>query len=529
MNSPANTGVRTALVTESGSPAGRACAEHLACRGFRIVAVDTDARNLERTAAVVAASGSDCTPLLMTPSKSNWQDALSSIARSHGGVDLMVNVVEVPEQKGLFELTESDCAPVDAHELVAACRAVAIQWVREQRSGRIITILPERAASAGPISAGAFAATTMFSECLHLEIRKHGCSSVAVLARSAAPDAIVAALADVDDRRTPPIRRRSIAAFPVPGFPLRPRRGTPPPRIVVITGAGSGIGRATAKRYASAGSTVLVSDIDRAAAENVTDEIRSAGGTAHAYQLDVRDVHAFESFAASVRRTHGTPDLVVNNAGIAILGEIVDSSPEDWTRVTRINLVGMVHGTRLFGAQMAEDLVPGHIVNVASAAAFLPMASLASYSATKAGVRAFTDCAALELSQYGIRTSVICPGPIATNIFASTAHSGTDAVTRSIATRALFDRAAAWHIIPGADFVARAIESAVARDIATVLVRPESYGVYALRMLTPGVLRNVSGAICNKRNITLMYRTARTGIAAKILRTGESPREVSAR
>jgi NAD(P)-dependent dehydrogenase (short-subunit alcohol dehydrogenase family) len=105
------------------------------------------------------------------------------------------------------------------------------------------------------------------------------------------------------------------------------------PRLVVVTGAGSGIGRAIAARCGRAGAQVIVADIDEPAAQRTVEEIEAAGGRAYAYRLDVADAGAWEGFAAGVRDDHGVPDVVVNNAGILISGSFLDHGPEDWERI----------------------------------------------------------------------------------------------------------------------------------------------------------------------------------------------------
>ncbi|MGC7322306.1 SDR family NAD(P)-dependent oxidoreductase, partial [Mycobacteroides abscessus subsp. massiliense] len=135
-------------------------------------------------------------------------------------------------------------------------------------------------------------------------------------------------------------------------------------KLVVVTGAGSGIGRAAAERFAQLGARVIVSDINEVAAEATVAAIRDAGGDSCARRLDVTDVNEFEDFARWVQSEHGVCDVVVNNAGIGILGEVIDTTESDWDRIVGINLLGMVHGARLFAQQMVDANKPGHIVNV---------------------------------------------------------------------------------------------------------------------------------------------------------------------
>lgn len=155
--------------------------------------------------------------------------------------------------------------------------------------------------------------------------------------------------------------------------------------LAVITGAGSGIGRETALALASRGAEVALADIDIAAAKTVAETIEAAGGSARAYQLDVADEHAFAETVAAIIDAQGVPDIVVNNAGVALAGDVLDATDAQIRRLVDINLTGVITGSRLFGKAMVERGIGGHIVNIASAAAFSPQRGLGAYAATKAG------------------------------------------------------------------------------------------------------------------------------------------------
>ena len=115
-------------------------------------------------------------------------------------------------------------------------------------------------------------------------------------------------------------------------------------KLVVVTGAGSGIGRATALGFAANGARIVAADLDLAAAASVSDLITARGGTAHAWQVDVSAAADMERFANWVRTEVGVPDVVVNNAGIAIVGPLLAHSEEDWQRIIGVNLLGVVRG-----------------------------------------------------------------------------------------------------------------------------------------------------------------------------------------
>ena len=150
-------------------------------------------------------------------------------------------------------------------------------------------------------------------------------------------------------------------------------------QLVVVTGAGSGIGRETALAFGRLGAEVVIAELKENAGEQTATELRVAGRRHTPTQVDVADVASMEDFAKRVIADHGVPDVVVNNAGIGIAGKFLDTSAADWERIVDINLLGVVHGCRLFGAAMAERLEGGYIVNVASAAAYMPSRMLAAY------------------------------------------------------------------------------------------------------------------------------------------------------
>ena len=262
--------------------------------------------------------------------------------------------------------------------------------------------------------------------------------------------------------------------------------------LVSVTGAGSGIGRETALAFAREGAELVVSDIDEASVKETAAQIAARGGVAHAYTLDVADADAVERFAEEICAEHGVPDIVVNNAGVGQAGAFLDTPPEQWDRVLDVNLGGVVNGCRAFAKRLVERGTGGHIVNVASMAAYAPLQSLNAYCTSKAAVYMFSDCLRAELDAAGIGLTTICPGLIDTNIvhtarFDAPAGKRTHAAGRRKQLEKMF---AARHY--GPDKVAKAIIVAVKKNKPIRPVAPEAYLLYGTSRLAPQALRSTA-------------------------------------
>lgn len=291
--------------------------------------------------------------------------------------------------------------------------------------------------------------------------------------------------------------------------------------LVVVTGAGSGIGRATAQRFARDGATVVCIDIDAEAAAETAAMIADG----HAYAIDVADAAAYERTAAAIERAHGVPDVVVNNAGIVKIGGTLTHSVEDWQRVLGVNLSGVVHGCRLFGAQMAARGRGGQLVNIASLAAYTPTAAGPSYCTSKAGVRMLSESLRAELASEGIGVSVICPGGIRTNLWGSADHIGKDpgvADERNGLTFGVISLLERVGLGSPPEAVADAVARAVRHNLAIVPVRPEAWATYALSRLSPELLR-LGARLTGEDAVELAARAADLPLVRSVLgRAGAS-------
>ncbi|RSM67656.1 short chain dehydrogenase [Kibdelosporangium aridum] len=258
-------------------------------------------------------------------------------------------------------------------------------------------------------------------------------------------------------------------------------------RLVLVTGAGSGIGRETALAFAREGADVIVTDLDPLSANETAHMI---GPAATAYQLDVTDEAAMRRLADTIVVEHGVPDVVVNNAGIAIAGPFLDTSTKDWPRIVDVNLLGVVHGCQVFGALMAESGEGGHIVNVASAAAYLPSRALPAYSATKAAVLALSGSLRADLESAGIGVSAICPGFVHTPITRAATFVGVDSSTQD-AMRERTSRLYRRRGFPPSR-VASAIVASVRSNKAVVPVTAEARIGLFLSRFAPGIIRRLA-------------------------------------
>ncbi|MGW2518745.1 SDR family oxidoreductase [Streptomyces sp. NPDC001617] len=262
-------------------------------------------------------------------------------------------------------------------------------------------------------------------------------------------------------------------------------------QLVLVTGAGSGIGRATAFAFAEAGARVVAVDRDAEAAARTAELSRLIGAPeAWAETVDVSDEQAMEKLADKVAAEYGVVDVLVNNAGIGLGGSFFDTTPEDWKKVLDVNLWGVIHGCRLFGKQMAERGQGGHIVNTASAAAYLPSRALPAYSTSKAAVLMLSECLRAELAGQGIGVSAICPGFVNTNITSTARFAGVDADEE----KRLQKKSARLYGLRNypPEKVADAILKAVVRNQAVVPVTPEARGAHLMSRFAPRALRAIA-------------------------------------
>jgi NAD(P)-dependent dehydrogenase (short-subunit alcohol dehydrogenase family) len=187
-------------------------------------------------------------------------------------------------------------------------------------------------------------------------------------------------------------------------------------RHALITGAGSGLGRALAVRLARDGWHVAVCDIDEAGSRETVSLVEQAGGTAEVERLDVTSPGEWEGLRDRLRERWERIDLLVNNAGVSGAGEVGRFPLEDWRWILDVNLFGVIHGCHYFVDWLAENSEGGHIVNTASMAAVASAPTMGGYNVSKAAVVSLSETLYAELLQRGVGVTVLCPGFVSTNL-----------------------------------------------------------------------------------------------------------------
>jgi NADP-dependent 3-hydroxy acid dehydrogenase YdfG len=251
-------------------------------------------------------------------------------------------------------------------------------------------------------------------------------------------------------------------------------------KVVVITGAGSGIGRALSLDCAARGSLLALSDVDEAGLAETVDLAKNVGAReVHAARLDVSDRTAFASYAAEVAEHFGRVNVVVNNAGVALTGDVEDLGYDDMDWIVGINFWGVVHGTKEFLPHLIAS-GDGHVVNISSLFGLISVPGQSLYNATKYAVRGFSEALREEMLMTGhpVGVTVVHPGGIKTAIARNS--RAVEQVDQE-ATANLFDKKLA-RMTP--ERAAQVIVRAVLKDQARCLVGLDAHALHHFAKLT---------------------------------------------
>ena len=245
---------------------------------------------------------------------------------------------------------------------------------------------------------------------------------------------------------------------------------------IFITGGASGLGRALAERYARAGWRVCIGDLDVERCADALAAIRVHSPHSQALACDVTNEADLQAAADWLQREWGGVDVVVNNAGVAQMGGIAETTLDDWRWAVDINLLGVVRGCKVF-APLLRTQGGGQLVNIASMAGLVHMPNAAAYNATKAAVVALSETLQLELEPDGIRVSVVCPAFFRTDLARNmrAANPQLEGMTKRLVERARI----------GADEIAERIFAGIERGDPHILTHPEARRFWRLKRMLP--------------------------------------------
>jgi NADP-dependent 3-hydroxy acid dehydrogenase YdfG len=257
-------------------------------------------------------------------------------------------------------------------------------------------------------------------------------------------------------------------------------------KTVVVTGAGSGIGHATALAFAREGARIAACDVDQVRLDALGAELGPRALVIR--KVDVSDRAQMSAFAAAVHAAAPAADVIVNNAGVAVGGAFLDTSLDDWDWLLGINLRGVVHGCHFFVPRMVERGT-GHVVNLSSILGIYPAPNVTAYVASKFAVLGFSQSLRAELEPHRVGVTAICPGMIATAIVADGRMSGSVGTGKARMVERFRTRGAP------PDRVAQTILSAVGTNPAVRTVGRDAWAIHQLTKLAPQTLQRLASTL----------------------------------
>jgi len=262
-----------------------------------------------------------------------------------------------------------------------------------------------------------------------------------------------------------------------------------PERRIVITGAGSGLGRAIAVDFAKKGWRVGVSDISMERVGKTVDMVNAAGGQGRAFHCDVANWDQVSSMAKAVVTEWKGADIVVNNAGVPAIGIMEKIPLQDWRWIIDINLMGVIYGCKAF-IPIFKSQGAGHIVNIASSAGIASLSEMAPYNVTKAGVISLSETLKIELYGDNIGVSVVCPTFFKTNLMDQARYTDQFQLDRA---EALFEKSKTT-----AEDVSRHIIRSIEKNRLYVLTQMDARFMWKIKRYFPERFFQVMGFLFSR-------------------------------
>lgn len=261
-------------------------------------------------------------------------------------------------------------------------------------------------------------------------------------------------------------------------------------KTALVTGAGSGIGKETALAFARRGADLVICDVNERGLVETEQQLRALGRDVFARRVDVASRRDMREFAAAVHAKVEACDIVMNNAGVGLGASFLDTDLDDWEWIIGINLRGVIHGCHFFVPPMVKRGGGGHVINVASAAAFAATEVLSAYSTTKFAVLGLSEALRDELRRHRIGVTAICPGIINTPITQTSPMRGAAMTEAARKQMVEFYQRRNY----GPERVAKNILKAVQHNRAVAPISPEAWFIYYLKRMAPWIVARLNRA-----------------------------------